>query len=198
MKTTEQILVAIAVLGLIVSLSLWPGGNIALVLSLSLLSLIYFVFGFALFNDIRLKNIFKSAAYKNSNALQIVAGVFTGIAMSTAVIGLLFVALRWPGGNVILLQGMIAAGIITLIAAIKYSSKNNKMYLLILRRVLPVFLLSLLLYFFSTQIFIKFKYREYPEFVQAYERAEENPHDTKLWEEVDKHDPSRLPDYETE
>lgn len=194
MRNAEIILAALGLIGLTLSLLLIPGGNILSVLSLSLLSMLYSLFGFAIFNGLRFRNIASKGAFKDVKAIHIIAGVATGLAVSVAIMGLLFRAMRWPGASVMLIEGMVFVGIITFVAALKFFSRKSDKYHFILVRVAVVFVLSLVFYLFGTDIFVKFKYRNFPEFVQAYEKAEQDPGNEALWQEVDRHDPGRAPE----
>jgi hypothetical protein len=124
-------------------------------------------------------------------ATHIIASVATGLAVSVAITGLLFRAMLWPGASVMLIEGIVFVGIITFVAALKYFSSKSDKYRSILVRVAVVFMLSLVFYLFGTDIFVKFKYRNFPEFIQAYEKAEQDPDNEALWQEVDRHDPGR-------
>jgi hypothetical protein len=64
MRNAEIILASLALIGLTLSLLLIPGGNILSVLSLGLLSMLYSIFGFAIFNGIRFRNIASKGALK--------------------------------------------------------------------------------------------------------------------------------------
>jgi hypothetical protein len=54
------------------------------------LTVIYYPFGFLFFNQIRLRDIFKRAAYKDTNAYKIIIAIITGLGFSTICIGSLF------------------------------------------------------------------------------------------------------------
>ena len=68
MKNIEIILAALGLVGLSLSLLLIPGGNILSILSLGLFSMLYSIFGFAIFNCIRFRNIAGKGAFKGLKA----------------------------------------------------------------------------------------------------------------------------------
>src|SRR4051812_16939260 len=112
MKLTERILISLTVLGVLLKLLLIPGASIIFLISIVLLWGLYFVFGFALFNNIRLRNIFKGKSYAHTNALRITGAACTGIVLSMLLNGILFKILHWPGAQVMLLSGPFPAGVI--------------------------------------------------------------------------------------
>ncbi len=67
MRVFEIVALIIFLIGISLKLSNSPGSSVLIVFSLIPLSLYYFLFGFAIFNDIKIKNIFKSSRYKINN-----------------------------------------------------------------------------------------------------------------------------------
>ena len=65
MKITEKVLIALAIIGIVLHLNMIPGGSILTILSLMSLSCMYFYLGFALFNGLRFREVFKKENYKN-------------------------------------------------------------------------------------------------------------------------------------
>jgi len=63
MKKFELIVGLIAILGAFLKILHIPGGFYIALLAFTTLSMFYYVFGFALFNGIRLRDILKKAAY---------------------------------------------------------------------------------------------------------------------------------------
>ena len=75
MKKAEIIIVTLSIIALAMNLLLVPGGGVLTVLALSTFSIIYFYLGFALFNDIRLRKIFKKDSYKEISSSRILGAV---------------------------------------------------------------------------------------------------------------------------
>ncbi len=67
MKRTELILAIIAIIGIILKILHLPGATMLLTLSFTFLSILYYIFSFALFNNLELKNIFKKKPTKVLN-----------------------------------------------------------------------------------------------------------------------------------
>jgi len=137
MKRTELTLIAIAILGFIIGLIGITGGSIFKTLSLGLLALIYFYLGFALFNNIRFRDLFKKNAYSQISKLRIFGAIATGMALSVLTIGILFRIMDWEGAPVMLLVGLPICGIITITATVKYFVDKSPYYSGILKRMVP-------------------------------------------------------------
>lgn len=136
---TEKVLSILFIISLIFKLLSWPGSSALMLLSLTLLALCYFPFGFYFFSD---KN------FKNQNiGVSIIFGWF----LSIAIIGIEFKLMHWPGANAMLIIGSLTAGILTIIAYKMYEKaseelKNYYKKLLLRASILGVFsLISLLI-----------------------------------------------------
>lgn len=144
MKKAEIILIIVAMLGVILSFIPVPGGNILTILSITFLACLYFYFGFALFNGIRLRDIFKKSSYQGISALRIIGAIVTGIAISMAIVGMEFRIMRWPGASIMLMVGGLGLCLLLITALIKYFSAKAPFYLNILKRAVPYTILAIL------------------------------------------------------
>ncbi|MFA0964051.1 hypothetical protein AB9P05_19745 [Roseivirga sp. BDSF3-8] len=106
MKTTEQLLAALFSIGLLLKALHLQGANMVTALSLTALSCLYFYLGFALFNGIRLRRLFKRDSYTMST-WRIIGSVGAGMALSMVVTGILFKVMHWEGSNVMLTSGLL-------------------------------------------------------------------------------------------
>ena len=78
MKQTEKILGGLIIILMIIRLFFsLPYFDITITLLILVLSMIYFGFGFALLNNVRLRNIFKKDSYNEISTLRILGGIFT-------------------------------------------------------------------------------------------------------------------------
>lgn len=100
-RVVEWLLLALAGLGLLFKTLAWPGGDIALLMGLGFLSTVYFFGGY-----------WQTAS--GSAAIRL----FSGVAFSIAIIGLLFKLLHWPGAAVQLLVGSTASLVVTVLAGL--------------------------------------------------------------------------------
>jgi len=142
MKKAEIILVGLAIISIILRLMHLVGANIVTVLSFTFLACLYFYFGFAIFNDIRLRDIFKKASYQDISALRIIGAIVTGIAISMAIVGMEFRIMRWPGASIMLMVGGLVLCLLTVMALIRYFSAKAPFYLNILKRLVPYTILA--------------------------------------------------------
>jgi hypothetical protein len=149
MKTFEKvfgILFAVAFLMCIFSI---PGYAILTSFSLTILAFFYYIFSFAFFNNIKIKNIFSKEAYRGISALRIIDSIIFGWALSAICCGIQFKMLEWQGGGFMLIVGLIATIIIAIIALIKFFKFKSGFYKPILLRIAIIGcfgLLSLLIY----------------------------------------------------
>ena len=90
MKKSEKIFGILFAIAIIFKLALYPGGRIISTVSMTLLACIYFYFGFAFFNNIKLKNVFNRKSYEGISVLRILGSIGTGMVLSTVCLGTLF------------------------------------------------------------------------------------------------------------
>ena len=135
MKRFEIIFGIVFLIAVIFKIADWPGGSILGTISLTLLACFYFLFGFAFFNKIRLKNIFSKDSYKEISVLRIIGSIGFGWGLSTVCMGILFKMMHWPGGNIQLGVGLTQIFVITIIALIKFFQSKNDFYKNVLLRI---------------------------------------------------------------
>lgn len=180
MKKTELTLCILSSIGIMLYLLPVPGGSMLTVLALTFLTLLYFFFGFALFNGIRGRDLFKGTTYTGISALKIVGGVGVGMSLSTVVIGILFRVMMWPGGSFMILIGCAPIIIVGIIAGVRASSSNSPFAKRVLVRAVVFGGLGVLCFMVSSITIIKVKYRNHPEYVRAVEEANANPENEAL------------------
>jgi NAD/NADP transhydrogenase beta subunit len=135
MKKSELFFASLVLIALVLKLAHLPGSNFILVISLSYLSFLYFYLGFALFNNISLRQIPKRESYKKISTLRIIGAIGAGLALSQTAIGILFTLLRWPGANNLLQIGLIGLVLTGVLGAIKFSQTKATFYPDLLKRV---------------------------------------------------------------
>ena len=181
MKQTEKILG-----GLIVSLMLirlffaFPYFNIIITLLILVLSMMYFGFGFALLNNVRLRTVFKKDSYKGISTLRILGGIFTGFILSFLSIYSLFKFQRWPFAN----QGLLISlcGLLPILAIVIYKSINSKnsYYSNFLIRLIILGVIGASLYFLSTEKILEMRNRDFPEYIEAEKKLMKDPENKEL------------------
>jgi hypothetical protein len=137
MTKLEKILLIIASVALILKLLSIPGMSLFLVISLLGLAMLYFYFGFALFNQIEFKNIFKKASYQKIKNTRILGAIGVGSALSIICIGSLFKILHWLGSALYIYVGLSLAFVLMIISLIKFNKSKDDYYKTILIRLIP-------------------------------------------------------------
>jgi hypothetical protein len=180
MNKLEKILGIIALLGLIFKFAIFHGGSLLLALSLSSLAFLYFYLGFAFFNQIGFKGIFKSESYKGLSKFRIIGAIGVGVALSMICIGILFKLQNWYFATLYLYGGLILALIIIIVTAFRFKKSKGDFYYRIFKRVAILGILGLLLLLISDLAIVKIQFRNHPSYINAYELYLQNPNDKAL------------------
>ena len=186
MRNFEKIILGLAILSLILKFFLLSGGGILCVLSLSTLSVFYFYLGFAYFNDLKFKEIFKSSSYNNISRKRIIGGLGAGITLAILMIGLLFKFMHWRGQSMDFVLGLILAIIIILTIIIKTKGQFDSYYKMIVKRLISIGLFSFVFFLIPNSSIIKAQFRHYPRYIKAYNAFQNNSNDTNLIYSLDK------------
>ena len=173
MRRTEQIFVAMVLIGLIMKLVLIPNVTIVVIVALTILAIIYYPFGLFLFNSIRLKKIFKRTSYQGISVLKGIGSFGAGLILSILATGALFKLLYLPGSNVMLGVGLSGSLILLITTAIKYISTKSKFYKNLIVRTLGWTLFSVILFFTSGITLVKVFHRNDPQFIEDFQRNRE-------------------------
>jgi hypothetical protein len=185
MKKLEIIFICLAALGLTFKVLHFPGSGVLTVLSLSLISSLYFYVGFALFNNIGFRKLFKKESYQNISSNRVVGGVATGMALSIAALGIQFKLQSWPGARVMLIFGFSSSVVITLVSLLKKSKSTDNYYPNILKRVVAFGAISIILFSIPKPTWLAWKYPNNPEYIKAVLDADKDPSNQELWDKVD-------------
>lgn len=185
MKKFEIIIATLSIIALGLNLLLIPGGGVLTVLTLSTLSGLYMYLSFALFNEIRLRNIFKKDSFKGISTMRIVGAVGTGLALSVMTAGLMFKFQSWPGADFNLGAGLFGLLLVTVIGLIKYSKTKSDFYTRIFKRAAIFGGLGLILMLTPKTSWVELKYRNHPEYVDALKKAMADPDNNELWDNVE-------------
>lgn len=134
MKKLEVILALLILTGFVMLVFHIPSGGTIASASILVLSLFYYFLSFALFNNIRLNNIFVKEAYKDTKPLRIFGSIVAGIGISSLLIGTLFKVQRWPLADNGFFTGLIMTIIVSAVAVYKFSKTRAAYYRAILIR----------------------------------------------------------------
>lgn len=184
MKKAELTLGILSLIAVGMNLLLVPGGSVWTVLTLSTFSMMYFYFGFALFNGIRLRGISKKDSYKGISTWRILGAAGAGVAISWMIIGLMFKFQSWRGAHFNLGFGLAALSLVTAIGLVKYAKSKSPYYTRIFKRVAIFGGLGLILLIVPKTSWVEFKYRNHPAYVDALKKAMADPDNEALWEDV--------------
>jgi hypothetical protein len=175
MKFLEKILAILILVFFVLNLILVPFSGVLLTISLLTISLIYYPFGFAFFNNIRLRNIFKKVSYKSVTVLHIIGAIVIGMALSDICVGILFKIQGYPMANYLLIVGLISTAIILIIGLIRYLKSKSSYYSFMFKRIAIIGFIGLFFLIISDLTLVKIRFRNHPDYVKAYQEYKANP-----------------------
>lgn len=182
MKKTEKILWSTFIVGLLFKIMHWPGAGILTVLSLALVSILYFYSGIGLFNNLSAKQMFQKKSYQHKKRFNILFGALFGLVLSILVIGFLFKFMLWPGGNMMLSIGLISLLIVVSFYLVLKSKGKVFIAKSAFVRVSLVSFISLCLYGIQTDSIVDFYYPNDPLYAEALKQIIHNPNDSGVQE----------------
>lgn len=185
MKKTELILVGLFLVALVLNFLRIPSAGILTILSYLILFLFYSFLSFALFNDIRFRNIGKKESYSNISALRMVGTITFGIILSIAITGIVFKFQLWPGAFQEMIIGLFGISIVSIVSLIKIAKDKTGFYKKILIRALIFGALITSLIATPTKTWLTWRYSNHPDYVNAVMEAKEHPENPELWKKVD-------------
>ena len=177
MKRFEKIFGVVFVIGLILRLVLISGAYILISIASIALVCFYWFFGFAFFNDIKLKNIFNKKSYKGISVLRIIGSIVTGWTLSIICFGI-FVKMQpsyLPGVMMVLLIGLIMIFVITCSVLYQFFRSKSIFYKKILLRLVIIGGLGVLLFVTPDLTIAKFLHRDNHDYIKKLERHLDNP-----------------------
>ena len=175
---TEKALSIVFIISLLFKLMHWPGGNILMVLSLLILALCYFPFGFYFFSD------------KNFKTQNIGISIVFGWMLSISIIGILFKLMFWPGYSPMLIIGATVAVLLAAVAVILFARSIDLLknyYKSLLIRTVVVLVLSLVCLLMPNSVLINHYYSNEPELKELYLKQQENPQDESIQKEIEEY-----------
>ncbi len=140
MKITEIILSILFAFGLLLRFMQLSGSSALIVISLTIISYYYYIFGFAIFNDIKIKNIFLKKSYNNKSPLKIILSVFLGMSVALITNGVLFKLQNWKINTNLTLMGIISALIVLALYYFILKKEINNWKTVYLRSIIIIFL----------------------------------------------------------
>jgi len=181
----EKIILILAFIGLIIKFTLLPMSSTLFALSVSFLSLLYWPMGFALLNRIGFRQIFKKDSYQGLSSLRIIGSIGTGMALSALCLGILFKLLNFPGGNSILIIGLVTVFTAVIPVLIKLMKTKEEFYAGLMKRIVVFGCMGIVALCLSVLAITKIRYHNYPEYIKAYELYLQNPQDMANTKKLD-------------
>ncbi len=169
MKKTEIIFGLLLLISFILRFFLVPGGVILSVFSLSILAFLYQVFGIVIFNNIKIRNLFKKESFSGVSAIQLVGSIGVGFGLSIVCIGILFKLQNWPGANFTTIIGLSIIIFLTLITFIEYLKSKRNYFSRILKRVVLFGIFGFIFLSLNSMSITKIEYRNHPDYLKALE-----------------------------
>ncbi len=179
MKKAEIILGAISIISLILNLFLVPGTEEIYVFSSLFLSAFYLYFSFALFNGVKYRQLMKKIAYKGIGIMRVLSAVTTSSAISMIILGVLFNYQIWSGGNELAFLGIVILSLILVISVIKYFTSKAAFYIVTIKRAVIYLCFAVLTLTLPKFTLLEFKYRNHPDYIEAFKNVINDGTDNK-------------------
>lgn len=174
---TEKVLSIVFLISLLFKFAGWPGGGALMVLSLTILTLCYFPFGFYFLND---KPVFKQ---------KLGTSILYGWLLTIAIIGIEFKLMYWPGYAQMLLIGIMTTAILLIVAYMmhkKATTEETKLYHKnLLLRTLILFFCALVCFLIPEKTIINMSFQNDEKLKELYIKKSENPNDLELQKEIE-------------
>jgi len=134
MKKLEITIAILSAIVVVLKILHIPFAGILTMIILFIFSMSYYFLGFAVLNNIRLKDILKKDAYQATSHLRIVGTVYFGFALGTTIYGILMEVI-YNQGRFILIVGLCYLFIVAVVALVKYLKTHSQFYIEALVRI---------------------------------------------------------------
>lgn len=178
LKKIEIYLAIVSVAAFTLNLFLIPGSSILLTLSLSALSVMYLYFSFALLNNVSLVAVFKQKALNKISIFKTLGAILVGGALSVALIGVLFKLMQWPNANFLFFATLPFILISGGVYFVLFKKNKEPYYKNILIRLWIVGSVVFLLFILPKDLLLDFKYRNNPDYLEAFKDWREDNSDS--------------------
>src|SRR5690606_34042119 len=91
----------------------------------------------------------------------------------------------WPGASLLLIIGLSALLIVTIISLIKYKVNKSHLYKNIRIRAAITGICGIILFMSPSNILIEIKYRNHPEYIEAIKKLNQDPDNIELRKKVE-------------
>jgi len=171
MRKNEKAFLSIIFIGFILELSLVSWGHFVLLIGIGLLANTY-LFGFsALINNVSYQEFTKNKALYRNTQLKQLLPPYSILAM---MIGMLFKFMAWPGGNLIIMSGVVLA-IIASILVIKNKRDFQDYKSAILMRMIISAVVAIVFYVLPNFFWFEIINRNHPSYIEATKKVYSDP-----------------------
>lgn len=177
MRRIEVIFLIIIFIGVVLSFIGIPGGSALFILTGLIFSLIYFIFSVFLMNDGTIKTMFKKGFLSEKSTIEIVLPIFTGFVLSITIISILFRFSFWPSSKRIFFTGFLPLLPILIFSVIKFLNDKNDFFKKMIIRLSIIGSIVFVIYLIPETKLFEIKYRQYPDYIEAFKYLRENPGD---------------------
>ena len=184
MRITEITLLALAIISGIWLYALLPGGEQMVMIVMTLLSFLYFGFGFLVFTRVGLRSAFKGGL-SGISGVAILVSIVTGIAASIMSIGLLFKIMIMPGADQMLTIGLSATTVLFVVSIFRFMKRKNSMTRFTLSRMTIFFVVGAILWSIPNVALVKVRYRKHPRYIEAYSNFVADRSNPETWKALD-------------
>jgi hypothetical protein len=185
MKKIEIGLGIVTLFIILIKIAFNPPVGALMILGISMLSTIYYSFGFALLNNIGFRQIILKKSYEHTNAWTIILGIVAGITFSMLLTGILFKLSFWQGGNWMLIVGLTLTGLLLIVTSIFLSRTNPVFFRQFYLRAIIIGVFGMIIFAVPATTFIDLYYRRNPDFASLYKKVIANPGDQKLRKQLE-------------
>lgn len=184
LRKVEIILCVAVAVAVLLRMALVSGSTSFLITMLMTLTFVYFYLGFLLFTGVSFKGMFRKASYEGIAGSRIAGAVFSGFALATVCVGVLFKLLSWPGSAIDLAVGLVLCAVILVISFMKIGGKYSGYYKPLVVRMLIACVLSAGLLSMPQKAYLEFMQRDNPAYVRAVEEMWKDPTNATLMKRV--------------
>ncbi len=188
MKNIEKTGLIIVGLLIILRLIFGTGINVILMTMFVIVAIYYMWFGFFIFNNLRLKQLFSRQEHKRINWFKISTSIVMGLVYSFTLISIMFAILFYSNMNTMLcfsLFFILASGIFLVVYS-KYNQLEKQFLYQFYMRSVIYGLICLFLWITPVEKKLNVLFDNHPEFVEAYKDYLENPDDPEVKEKLRK------------
>jgi uncharacterized membrane protein len=159
MRRLEKVFIVLILMSFLMRTFTLPFGTTLFVLSTGSLAVFYAYLGFAIFNGVSFKGIFKKGSFQGVGAWGILLAVFAGLIMAVTVIGIEFRLMHWPSAKILLGGGLIGLVLLEVLSIVKFARGRSQLARRILQRSIPFLVVASICFFLSDDATRHFKFR---------------------------------------